>query len=48
MLLVGLFDIDAISRPIIGKNPYDFWLIFGGVIIIISFMTYYFKRRGWL
>lgn len=48
MLLIGLFDIDAIGRPIIGKSIYDFWLIFGGVVIVISGMTYYFKRRGWL
>lgn len=48
MLLVALFDIDAIGRPIIGKSVYDFWLIFGGLVGIIGVMTYYFKRRGWL
>ncbi|MDP3948023.1 MAG: magnesium transporter CorA family protein [bacterium] len=48
MLLVSLFQIDAVGRPIIGKSVYDFWLIFGGIVVVTSGMTYYFKRRGWL
>ncbi len=47
MLLVSLFDIDAVSRPIIGK-PNDFWIIFGGVVLIVIIMYYFFKKRGWL
>ncbi|MEK7146692.1 MAG: CorA family divalent cation transporter [Patescibacteria group bacterium] len=47
MLLVALFDIDAVSRPIIGK-PYDFWIIFGAVALIILIMIAYFKKKEWL
>ncbi|MBI2591496.1 MAG: hypothetical protein HYW34_02375 [Candidatus Brennerbacteria bacterium] len=47
MLLVALFDIDAVSRPIIG-NPYDFWIIFGSVVFIILIMIGYFKKKDWL
>ena len=45
--LVAIFDIDAVSRPIIGK-PYDFWIIFGIVATLVTFMIILFKRKGWL
>lgn len=47
MLLVSLFSIDAVSRPIIG-TPYDFWIIFGSVVLIILIMIGYFKKKDWL
>lgn len=47
MLLVAIFDIDAVSRPIIGK-PYDFWIIFGAIVLIIGVMIAVFKKKGWL
>jgi len=47
MLLVALLDIDAISRSMLG-GPYDFWIIFGGVAIIVAVMSIYFKKKGWL
>lgn len=47
MLLVAIFDIDAVSRPIIG-NPYDFWIIFGTVSTIVAIMVYLFRKKGWL
>lgn len=47
MLLVAIFDIDTVSRPIIGR-PYDFWIIFGVVVMIIVIMSLYFKKKEWL
>ncbi|KKW47656.1 MAG: Cysteine-tRNA ligase [Parcubacteria group bacterium GW2011_GWA1_60_11] len=55
MLLVGLFDIDAIGRPIIGKSIYDFWLIvyddphIGNARTYLAFDAFvrYVRNRGW-
>lgn len=47
MLLVAIFDIDAVSRPIVGK-PYDFWIIFGIVASLVTLMTIIFRKKGWL
>src|SRR3989338_244499 len=46
-LFVAIFDIDAISNPIIGL-PYDFWIILGAVLTIGAGMLLYFKHRKWL
>lgn len=47
MLLVSIFSIDSVSRPIVG-TPYDFWIIFGAVTAIIVVMTIFFKKKDWL
>ncbi|MBI2612728.1 hypothetical protein HYW59_02860 [Candidatus Kaiserbacteria bacterium] len=46
-LFVSIFDINAVSNPIIGK-PNDFWIIVGIVVLAGSLMLWYFKHRRWL
>lgn len=46
-LFVSIFDINAVSNPIIGKQN-DFWIIVGIVFTAGATMLWYFKHRGWL
>lgn len=46
-LFVAIFDINAVSNPIIGR-PNDFWIIVGIVVLAGSLMLWYFKHRKWL
>jgi Mg2+ and Co2+ transporter CorA len=48
MVFLALFTIDTISRPIVGKTPYDFWILTGVVIGATAIMTAVFSRKGWL
>ncbi len=46
-LFVAIFDINATSNPIIGRE-HDFWIIVGIVGIAGGLMLWYFKHRKWL
>ena len=48
MVFLSLFTIDTISRPIVGKTPYDFWILAGIVVGATAIMTAIFSRKGWL
>lgn len=48
MLIVSFFNIEALSTPFINGHLFAFWLIFGSGVVLVAFLTYYFKRRGWL
>ena len=42
-----LFAMGTKNNPVIG-HPYDFWIIFGGMVAVAVAFYFYFKRRGWL
>jgi len=46
-LISALFQIDAVSRPIIGK-PNDFWIILSVMGATVLLMYAYFKHKKWL
>lgn len=46
-LLVDILGIPSEHNPIYGK-AYDFWLILGAVVGIMSVMLYVFKKKDWL
>ncbi len=48
MVLLALFTIDTNSRPIVGKSPYDFWILAGITIALLLIMTAIFKKKKWL
>lgn len=46
-LIVSLFQIDTVSRPIIGQQ-YDFWILIG-VVLAVGLITFaFFKHKKWL
>lgn len=46
-LIVSIFQIDTVSRPIIGM-PNDFWILISGIFIIGIAMFAFFKFKRWL
>ena len=46
-LLTSIFQIDTVSRPIIGTE-YDFWIMLGMIFTIGVAMFSFFKFKGWL
>lgn len=48
MVFLALFAIESSSRPIIGKTPYDFWIIAGIVVVVVGLMSVIFRKKGWL
>jgi len=48
MIFLALLTIDSISRPLIGKTPYDFWILTGIVVGAGAVMMALFSRKGWL
>jgi len=48
MVFLALFTIDTNSRPIIGKSPYDFWIMTAIVVVVILIMVGIFKKKKWL
>ncbi len=46
-LIVSIFQIDTISRPIIG-TPHDFWILLSAILLIGATMFSFFKFKGWL
>jgi magnesium transporter len=47
-LLATVFGMNAIeSMPLI-ENPYGFWYIIGLMVIIITIMIAFFKKKGWM
>lgn len=46
-LIVSIFQIDTISRPIIG-HPNDFWILIGGIFAVGAIMFSFFKFKHWL
>lgn len=47
MVLLALFTLPSRNTPIIG-NSFDWYIIFGIVVISALGMFYFFKRKGWL
>lgn len=45
--VLSLFQIDTVSRPIVG-NPFDFWILLFIVGLIAFFLFSWFKRKKWL
>lgn len=43
-LLISLFQIDAVARPIIGM-PHDFWILAGGMVTLALFLYIIFKIK---
>lgn len=46
-LFVAIFDINAVSNPIIGL-PNDFWIIVGAVVAMGLSMLTYFRYKKWI
>lgn len=46
-LLVDILGIPSEHNPIYGK-AYDFWLILGVVVVVMTTMLYIFKKKDWL
>lgn len=46
-LLSSIFGMNTVTTPIVGSSN-DFMIIIGSMIVIVSFMFIFFKRRGWL
>jgi magnesium transporter len=46
-LIASIFQIDTVSRPIIGQ-PHDFWILIGVILLIGATMFSFFKFKGWL
>jgi len=46
-LIISIFQIDTISRPIIGM-PNDFWILTGCIFLVGAVMFSFFKFKGWL
>lgn len=46
-LIVSVFQIDTVSRPIIG-TPFDFWILIGFIFLAGATMFSFFKFKGWL
>lgn len=46
-LLIGIFQIDSTSRPIIGMQN-DFWILVGLIIVIGAAMFAFFRYEKWL
>lgn len=45
--VAGLFGMNTVHNPIIG-NSFDFWIIFGLMVVIAVGCFIYFKRKDWL
>jgi magnesium transporter len=45
--VLSLFQVDSVSRPIVGSR-YDFWILVLLVLGIASALYIYFKRKKWL
>ncbi|MBI5133776.1 MAG: magnesium transporter CorA family protein [Candidatus Taylorbacteria bacterium] len=45
-IFIALLQLDAISRPILGR-PNDFWIVVAIVVIATGLMTAAFKRKKW-
>ncbi|BCX16208.1 MAG: hypothetical protein KatS3mg098_437 [Candidatus Parcubacteria bacterium] len=45
MVILALFTIETYSRPLIGKTPYDFWILSGLVVALVLIMGIIFKRK---
>ena len=48
MVFLALFTLETSSRPIIGKTPYDFWIMAAVVVIAIGIMIGIFRKKEWL
>ncbi len=46
-LIASIFQIDTVSRPIVG-GPHDFWILIGVILLIGASMFSFFKFKGWL
>ncbi len=46
-LIASIFQIDTVSRPIVGQ-PNDFWILIGGIFVIGLAMFSFFKFKRWL
>lgn len=47
-LLVSILQINTENNPILGRSPYDFWIIVGVVIVVTALMILVFKRKKWI
>lgn len=45
--IAGLFGMNTVSTPIIGAHL-DFWVIFGGMVVIATSCFVYFHHKDWL
>jgi magnesium transporter len=48
MVFLALFQIDSISRPIVGHSPNDFWILSGIVVAAVLIMVAIFRKKEWL
>ncbi|MSR73062.1 hypothetical protein EXS61_00420 [Candidatus Parcubacteria bacterium] len=46
-LIVSVFQIDTVARPLIGQ-PNDFWILIGGIFAVGVVMFSFFKFKHWL
>ncbi len=46
-LIAAIFSMDTIHTPLIG-NPFDFWIVIGGMATATIIFFSYFKYKGWL
>lgn len=46
-LIISLFQIDTVSRPIIGME-YDFWILLGFIFLVGFLLLVFFRHRKWL
>jgi magnesium transporter len=46
VLLAALFSMNTRGTPLINL-PYAFWIVFGVMILGMTIMTIYFRRKGW-
>lgn len=48
VLFLTLFMLETNTKPIIGKTPYDFWIMAGIVLVGILTMIIIFRKKRWL
>lgn len=46
-LIAAIFSMDTIHTPVVGAE-YDFWLVIGIMVAVMSIFFLYFKRQNWL
>jgi len=46
-VIAAIFQIDAVSRPLIGR-PYDFWIMLAIMAAAVAVLFAIFKRKKWL
>ena len=47
-LLVSILQINTENNPILGRSPYDFWIIVAVVVTVTMIMIWIFKKKNWI